>query len=62
MEHDANNTLVGRLLAEGSALSHEAAAKITALRRRGKHWEKQAVMARGQYMKEKVRHLNGVSA
>jgi hypothetical protein len=41
--HEANNTLIARLRAEGSPLSIEAADKIEALRRRGKFWHRTAL-------------------
>lgn len=47
--HEKNKTLVDRLRAEGSVLSIEAADKIEALRRRGKHWERQAKHEQGKF-------------
>ena len=38
--HEQNETLVDRLIADGSDLSIEAAEKIKALRTRGKYWER----------------------
>ena len=38
--HHANETLVDRLVADGSELSLEAAKKIESLRDRGKFWER----------------------
>lgn len=48
--HQANKTIIDRLMKEGSDLSKEAAEKITALRRRGKHWEQEAIVARRELM------------
>lgn len=47
-----NETLVDRLMAEGSDLSLEAAEKIEALRRRGHFWERATHAANRKWMHE----------
>ena len=55
--HEQNETLVDRLIAHGSDLSLEAALKIEALRRRGKHWEIEAKTANRKYMQELLKRM-----